>query len=61
MSFDHFIANTPEGKKMPGDTGGIQGYIARVALMKQGETKGYGDLTSLDCIEFHRGYACFCC
>ena len=27
MSFDYFIANTPEGKKMPGDTGGIQGYI----------------------------------
>lgn len=27
MSFDYFIANTPEGQKMPGDTGGIQGYI----------------------------------
>ncbi|MDO9281891.1 MAG: hemagglutinin repeat-containing protein [Methylotenera sp.] len=26
MSFDDFIANTPEGQKMPGDTGGIQGY-----------------------------------
>lgn len=27
MSFDDFITKTPEGKKMPGDTGGIQGYI----------------------------------
>jgi filamentous hemagglutinin len=27
MSFDYFIANHPEGQKMPGDTGGIQGYI----------------------------------
>jgi len=27
MSFDDFIANTPEGQKMPGDAGGIQGYI----------------------------------
>lgn len=27
MSFDYFITEHPEGKKMPGPTGGIQGYI----------------------------------
>ncbi len=27
MSFDYFIANHPEGQKMPGETGGVQGYI----------------------------------
>jgi filamentous hemagglutinin len=26
MSFDYFITEHPEGKKMPGPTGGIQGY-----------------------------------
>lgn len=27
MSFDYFIANHPDGQKMPGDTGGVQGHI----------------------------------
>ena len=27
MSFDFFIVEHPEGKKMPGATGGVQGYI----------------------------------